>query len=66
LSAAVGRRDGRLVVVADLDEVGAARRLHILITAAFGYPVRLGVPVRNVSPAANGKGYTGNRSMACW
>ena len=41
LSAAVGRRDGRLVVVADLDEVVAARRLHTLITAAFGYPVRL-------------------------
>ena len=41
LSAAVGRRDGRLVVVADLDEEVAARRLHTLITAAFGYPVRL-------------------------
>jgi len=41
LSAAVGRRDGRLVVVADLAEGVAARRLHTLITAAFGYPVRL-------------------------
>ena len=41
LSAAVDRRDGRLVVVADLAEGVAARRLHTLITAAFGYPVRL-------------------------
>ena len=41
LSEAVGRRDDRLVVVADLDEVVAARRLHTLITAVFGYPVRL-------------------------
>ena len=49
LSAAVGRRDGRLVVVADLDEVGAARRLHILITAAFGYAVRLAARVGGVS-----------------
>ena len=40
LSAAVGGRAGRLVVVADLDEVVAARRLHTLITAAFGYAVR--------------------------
>ena len=41
LSAALGRRDGRLMVVADLAEVVAARRLHTLITAAFGYAVRL-------------------------
>ena len=54
LSAAVGRRDGRLVVVADLDEVVAARRLHTLITAAFGYPVRL-QPLRAAGPGQPGR-----------
>src|SRR5512135_2810352 len=41
LSAAPRHFDGRLVVEADLDGVVAARRLHTLITSAFGYPVRL-------------------------
>ena len=58
LSAAVGRRDGRLVVVADLDEVVAARRLHTLITGAFGYPVRLTVL------SASGPGRSGRHRVS--